>query len=86
SSDGLHIIRRGQGPTVQDRFMDSLHAQNMVSHKEALALVGVNTDDIPPPDLCIVGDFLGPTAGAHLRQTNTLPIGAIDEAAVEPFP
>lgn len=46
--------------------MDSLHAQIMESHKEALALVGVNTDDVPPPDLCLVGEYLGTTGEFHV--------------------
>ncbi len=45
----------------QDRFLDSLHSQNMESHKDVLAEVGIDVDDIEAPDLCVVGEYLGPT-------------------------
>ncbi|CAN0185945.1 unnamed protein product [Scytosiphon promiscuus] len=86
SSDGLITVRRGEGPAAQDRFLDSLHAQNMESHKDVLATVGVDVDDIEAPDLCLVGEYLGPTAGVHIRHANDLPAGTIDEAVNMPFP
>lgn len=44
---------------VQDDFLDALHAQNMESHKHLLAEVGLDTADIPAPDLCLLGVFMG---------------------------
>lgn len=44
---------------VQDDFLDSVHAQNMEAHRDALAEVGIDTADIPAPDLCLVGVYLG---------------------------
>ncbi|CAM9322615.1 unnamed protein product [Scytosiphon promiscuus] len=86
SSDGLITVRRGEGPAAQDRFLDSLHAQNMESHKDVLAEVGIDVGDITAPDLCLVGEYLGPTAGMHIRHANDLPAGTIDEAINMPFP
>eukprot|EP00752_Nemacystus_decipiens_P011719 g10400.t1 len=86
SSDGLIVVRRGEGPAAQDRFLDSLHAQNMESHRDVLAEVGVDVDSIEAPNLCLVGEYLGPTAGVHLRRANQLPPGTIDEAVNMPFP
>ena len=45
--------------SLQDNFLDALHAQNMESHRDALAEVGVDTDDIAAPDVCLVGVFIG---------------------------
>lgn len=44
----------------------------MEAHREILAQNGVDTDDIPAPDLCIVGDWLGPIGEgfATLRKMN----------------
>eukprot|EP00904_Undaria_pinnatifida_P010952 jgi/Undpi1/6988/HiC_scaffold_21.g09462.m1 len=86
SYDGLVTIRRGEGPPEQDNFLDALHAQNMESHRDALAEVGVDTDDIAAPDVCLVGVFIGSVAGAHVRPTYSMPPGTIDEAVNEPFP
>lgn len=33
----------------------------MESHKDVLAEVGIDVDDIKAPDLCLVGEYLGPT-------------------------
>ena len=44
---------------LQDNFLDALHAQNMESHKDALAGVGIDTADIPAPDVCLVGFYIG---------------------------
>lgn len=44
----------------QDRFLDDLHAQNMESHRDLLLENGIDVDDIPAPDLCLVGEYLGP--------------------------
>lgn len=44
---------------LQDNFLDALHAQNMESHKDALAGVGIDTADIPAPDVCLVGVYIG---------------------------
>eukprot|EP00904_Undaria_pinnatifida_P005743 jgi/Undpi1/2299/HiC_scaffold_13.g05683.m1 len=86
SYDGLTTIRRGEGPTEQDDFLDAVHAQNMESHRDALAEVGIDTDDIAAPDVCLVGVFIGSVAGAHVRPTYSMPPGTIDEAVNEPFP
>ena len=45
---------------IQDRFLDDLHTQLMESHRDLLLEKGVDTKDIPAPDLCFVGEFLGP--------------------------
>ncbi|CAM9336613.1 unnamed protein product [Ascophyllum nodosum] len=86
SADGFYTVRRGEGPPEQDRFLDDLHTQLMESHSDVLLENGVNTDDIPAPDLCLVGNYLGPFDAMHGRPPSPLPPGAIDEAAVEPFP
>lgn len=44
----------------QDRFLDDLHTQIMESHRDLLLENGVDPDDIPAPDLCLVGEYLGP--------------------------
>ena len=44
---------------MQDDFLDAVHDQTMESHKEPLAEVGVEIGDISPPDLCLVGVYLG---------------------------
>lgn len=44
---------------LQDDFLDSLHAQNMESHKHLLDEIGVDPANIPAPDLCLVGVFMG---------------------------
>lgn len=43
----------------QDLFLDSLHTQNMESHRDVLTKNGVDVDSIAPPDLSLVGDWLG---------------------------
>lgn len=52
--------------------MDSLHAQNMESHKDVLAQVGVDVDDIKAPDLCLVGEYLGPTGESMLKESQKI--------------
>lgn len=56
----------------QDRFLDSLHAQHMEAHREIVAENGVDTNSIPAPDLCIVGDWLGPV-GEGLATLRNIP-------------
>lgn len=53
------MIARNLALFIQDDFLDALHAQNMESHKDALAAVGIDTADIQVPDLCLVGVYLG---------------------------
>eukprot|EP00904_Undaria_pinnatifida_P005751 jgi/Undpi1/2305/HiC_scaffold_13.g05689.m1 len=79
SADGLTIIRRGEGPSEQDNFLDALHAQSMEAHTAALAEVGIDTADIAAPDLCLVGVFIGSVVGAHFRPTYSVAPGTIDE-------
>lgn len=50
---------------LQDDFLDSLHAQNMESHEYLLAEIGVDTADIPAPDLCLLGVFMGSIGEAY---------------------
>lgn len=57
---------------MQDNFLDALHAQNMESHKDALAEIGIDTAEIPAPNLCLVGVYLGEVgAVSHLSGSLT---------------
>jgi len=43
----------------------------MESHKEVLAEVGIDVDDIKAPDLCVVGEYLGPTGELDTPHAST---------------
>lgn len=50
---------------VQDNFLDALHTQTMEAHLMVLAKIGVDTEDIPAPDMCLVGVYMGSFGEFH---------------------
>lgn len=49
----------------------------MVSHKDVLAEVGLEFDDIAVPDLCLVGEYLGPTGELSMDGAETIKISML---------
>ena len=41
----------------------------MESHKDVLAEVGIDVDHIKAPDLCVVGEYMGPTGELNVLLT-----------------
>ena len=80
-------IRRNSSDPLQVRYLDEVHDQLMASHASALEEAGISPSDIPPPDVALVGVFQGkPWFAGHILMPSKLAPGALEEAAMEPFP
>lgn len=80
-------IRRDSSDALQVQYLDEIHDMLIDAHASELKKAGIDPAEIPPPNIALVGAFLGgPVPAAHVREPNNLAPSAFEEAAAEPFP